>query len=285
MSGRGLRITLVVAALVLAAGLFLAPSQVNVKPKTTNSADAHLTASKFDYENLIKTAKNSLDEERKGKLSALEISLSAHPDSIALYDSIGKAWDNANIPAVAAYYFEKKAEKVPAEKNYLDAAYRYFDAYKIAGDSALRSYMVQQAIVNYEKVLEKNPANLDAKTDLGVCYAEGTTEPMKGIMMLREVVTTNPNHEMAQFNLGLLSLKSTQYAKAIERFDKVIAINPKRSETYIYKGQTYLQMGDTANAIKALEVYKSKSDDYEMVQRVSKLLDDLKKSTVTNKAS
>lgn len=283
MSGRGLRITLVVAALVLAVGLFLAPSQVNVKSKP--AADTQLTASKFDYESLIKTAKNSLDEERKGKLTALEIRLSAHPDSIPLYDSLGKAWDNANIPAVAAYYFEKKAEKVPAEKNYLDAAYRYFDAYKIAGDTALRAYMVQQAIVNYEKVLEKNPANLDAKTDLGVCFAEGTAEPMKGIMMLREVVTTNPNHEMAQFNLGLLSLKSTQYAKAIERFDKVIAINPKRSEAYIYKGQTYLQMGDTANAIKALELYKSNADNYEMVQQVSKLLEDLKKSSVTNKAS
>lgn len=275
MSGRGLRTTLVVAALVLAAGLFLAPSQVNVKPK---AAVTKLPAADFDYQALIKTAKNSLDDKSKGAISALEITLSTHPDSIVLYDSIGKAWDNANIPAASAYYFEKKAEKVPAEKNYLDAAYRYFDAYKIAGDTTLRAYMVQKAIVNYEKVLYQNPSNLDAKTDLGVCYAEGTAEPMKGIMMLREVVTTNPNHEMAQFNLGLLSLKSTQYAKAIERFDKVIAINPKRSEAYIYKGQTYLQMGDTANAIVAFELYKTNADNYEMVQQVSKLLEDLKKN-------
>ena len=283
MSGRGLRIILVAAAFVLAAGLFLAPSQVNFQPQKSSAIKA--PSPNFDFESLIKTAKGSLDDERKGFISALEMTLSAHPDSIALYDSIGKAWDASNIPAVSAYYYEQKAEKVQAEKNYLDAAYRYFDAYKIAEDTALKSLMVQKAMVNYEKVLEKNPANLDAKTDLGICYAEGTAEPMKGIMMLRDVVTANPNHEMAQFNLGLLSLKSTQYAKAIDRFDKVIAINPKRSEAYLYKGQTYLQMGDTAKAIESLDLYKTKSDNYEMIQQVSKLLEELKKAQQAHKAA
>ncbi len=274
MSGRGLRITIVVTALVLAVGLFLAPSQVNYTPKTSSATLS--PAASFNFEGIIKTAKASLDDERKGYISALEMTLSTHPDSIALFDSLGSAWDRANIPAVSAYYFGMKAEKVPAEKTYLDAAYRYFDAYKIAGDTSLKNYLVQQAILSYEKVLERNPKNLNAKTDLGVCYAEGTSNPMKGILMLRDVVAQNPEHEMAQFNLGLLSLKSTQYPKAIERFDKVIAINPKRTEAYLYKGQTYLQMGDTANAIRAFELYKAKSDNYEMIQQVSKLMDELK---------
>ena len=283
MSGKGLRITLIVAALVLAVGLFLAPSQVNVNPKLNQ--DTKLPIANFDYQNLIKTAKASLNDERKNTISALEMTLSTHPDSLALYDSLGKAWDGANIPAISAYYYEEKATKTPTEKTYLDAAYRFFDAYKIAGDTALRSYLVNHAIANYQKVLAKNPANLNAKTDLGVCYAEGTTEPMKGIMLLREVIATDPNHEMAQFNLGLLSLKSTQYPKAIDRFDKVLAINPKRSDVYLYKGQTYLQMGDTANAINAFELYKSKSDNYEMIQQVSKLMDQLKSTAKVNAAS
>ena len=283
MSGGGLRITLVIAALVLAFGLFLAPSQVNVDPKLVPIEK--LPVANFDYKGLIKTAKASLDDQRKVSISALEITLNRYPDSLALYDSLGKAWDRANIPAISAYYYELKSDKIPTEKTYLDAAYRFFDAYKIAGDTALRNYLVNHAIVNYQKVLEKNPANLNAKTDLGVCYAEGTAEPMKGIMLLREVVATDPNHEMAQFNLGLLSLKSTQYPKAIDRFDKVLAINPKRTDVYLYKGQTYLQMGDTANAIKAFELYKNKADNYEMIQQVSKLMDQLKQGSNTKAAS
>ena len=284
MSSRGWRIILVVTTLVLAAGLFLAPSQVNFLPVKT-IAKTKLTAPSFDYEELIKSAKSSLSDERKKTISTLELTLSSHPDSIELYDSIGKAWDQANIPAVSAYYFEKKASKVPSEKSFLDAAYRYFDAYKIAADTTLKAYMVQMAMINYQKVLQKNPANLNAKTDLGVCYVEGTAEPMKGIMMLREVVATDPNHEMAQFNLGLLSLKSTQFPKAIDRFDKVLAINPARTDVYLYKGQTYMHMGDTVNAIKSFEQYKAKSDDYEMIQQVSKLLDQLKSGTNSKSAS
>ena len=282
MSGKGLRITLVVTALILAAGLFLAPSQVNISPNAAQ--ETKMPVANFDYQNLINTAKASLNDERKAFISALEITLSAHPDSLALYDSLGKAWDGVNIPAISAYYYEEKAGKAPAEKTYLDAAYRFFDAYKIAGDTALRSYLVNHAIVNYKKVLEQNPANLNAKTDLGVCYAEGTAEPMKGIMLLREVIAADSTHEMAQFNLGLLSLKSTQYPTAIDRFDKVLAINPKRWDVYLYKGQTYLQMGDTANALKAFELYKSKSDNYEMIQEVSKLMEQLK-ATATSKVA
>ena len=67
--------------------------------------------------------------------------------------------------------------------------------------------MVESAIASYKKVLEINPKNLDAQTDLGVCYAEGTGNPMQGILMLREVVKENPEHESAQFNLGILSVK------------------------------------------------------------------------------
>lgn len=280
MSSAGLKITLVCSAVVVAVALFMLPSQVNIKPKADDAMTPVNTG--FDYPELIKSAKTSLNEKQNSRFTTLETSLAAYPDSLSLYDSIGKAWDMAGIPAISAYYFDKKAEKFPGEKNYLEAAYRYFDAYKIAGDTTLRSFMAQQAISSYKKVLAKNPSNLNAKTDLGVCYAETTSDPMRGITLLREVVAADPEHEMAQLNLGLLSLKSTQYAKAIERFNKVLAINPARTDVYLYLGETYIQMSDTANAVKVFEKYKIKSDNYEMVQQVSKLLSDLKNSKVVS---
>jgi hypothetical protein len=36
----------------------------------------------------------------------------------------------------------------------------------------------------------------------GLCYAEGTSEPMKGIMLLREVIEKNPDHENARLQPG-----------------------------------------------------------------------------------
>src|SRR6185436_8259126 len=143
-------------------------------------------------------------------------------------------------------------------------SFRYFDAYKMAVDSVMKTNMVGKAIKNYTKVLELNPKNLNAKTDLAVLYAEATSEPMKGIMMLREVVSENPNHENAQLNLGFLSVRSNQFEKAIERFDKVLEINPSRIEMHIYKGQLYAKMGDKAAAIESYVTFKQLSDNPQM---------------------
>src|SRR5205085_11235923 len=146
-------------------------------------------------------------------------------------------WDRVNMPQISSYYFEKIAQINPGEKTWINAAYRYFDAFRISGDSLLRHMFVDKAISAYKKVIEINPDNLDAKTDLGLCYADGTSAPMQGIMLLREAVEKKPDHEMAQFNLGILSLKSGQNEKAVERFQKVLDINPANKEARFLLGR------------------------------------------------
>ena len=132
--------------------------------------------------------------------------------------------------------------------------------------------MVEKAIGAYKKVLEINPTNLDAKTDLGICYVEGSSTPMQGIMMLRDVVKENPEHENAQFNLGVLSIKSGQFEKAIERFEKVLTINPKRNEAQILLGESYMKTGNKEKALENLEKAKKQATDPQLIQEVSNLI-------------
>ena len=141
-----------------------------------------------------------------------------------------------------------------------------------------RTMMVAKAMSNYQLVLDKNPNNLNAKTDLGVCYAEGSNEPMKGILLLREVVTADPNHEMAQFNLAMLSIKSGQLDKAIDRLNTVLKINPKRIDVYFYLGQVYSSKGDNAKAIENMKLFVSKTDDPNAAAEVKKMIEALEKS-------
>src|SRR4051812_5466831 len=121
------------------------------------------------------------------------------------------------MPQISAHYYENSAELNPTEKSWINAAFRYYDASHLASDSVVRKQFTDKAVMAYQNVLKINPDNLDAKTDLALCYAEGPA-PMQGIMLLREVVAKNPNHEMAQYNLGILSVKSGQYDKAVIRF-------------------------------------------------------------------
>jgi tetratricopeptide (TPR) repeat protein len=283
MASRKLQLILILSSIALALVLFLAPSQVNMtdKDKKAEEQKSGNKATGFDADELLKSARTALDKKQVAQLDSLESGLkqgSAGSDT-SLLANLGRFWDRQNIPAASAVWFERKAEVQKSERSYLEAAYRYFDSFKIAQDSSLRTLLVEKAIANYQRVLTMNPNNLDAKTDLGACFVEGTGEPMKGIMMLREVVQTDPNHEMAQFNLGMLSVKSGQFAKAIDRFNKVLVINPKRAEIYIYLGQVYMKMGDTPNAILNYQLFTKKSDDYEAVAQVGKMIEELKKGS------
>ena len=250
------RLLLISGAVLLTVIIFFLPSQINPGKEDKTVKEDSLIQEGFNPGPLLASAKESLDSTQLKNLEFLESALSKNGDSdTAMLDGIGRFWDRNGIPAAAAIWFEKKAVLAESEKNWLDAAYRYFDAFRLAEDTTIKALLVQKAINAYDKVLAINPENLNAKTDLGACYADGTTEPMKGIMMLREVVTADPNHEMAQYNLGMLSVKSGQLDKAIERFNNVLRINPKRAEIYFYLGQVQLQKGDTTQAISAYETF------------------------------
>jgi len=282
MKATKLQILLVIGTVILTVGLALSPSQVNMKPNSNapKSTPAQAAAQVLNAEELLKSAKSALTKEQLAQLDQLELGLKVNGEKdTAVLDQIGRFWDRQGIPAASAVWFEKKSELQKTEKSYLDAAYRYFDSFKLAQDSGLKDLFVAKAISNYTKVLDLNPNNLDAKTDLGACYAEGTGEPMKGIMLLRDVVSKDPNHEMAQYNLGMLSVRSGQFDKAVERFKKVLEINPQRTQLYYYLGQIYLQEGDTSKALESYKSFMKKSEDYEAVSQVGQMVKELEKSS------
>jgi tetratricopeptide (TPR) repeat protein len=271
------QLLLISGAVVLAVGLYLAPrasSSISI-PVKLNTAHKQ----EFSFEELLSYQNKNLtaNELQKTESWLADLKQPASRVNLSLYDSVANVWDGKKSFALSAHFYELKAEKDNTEKSFLNAAYRYFDSYKGAIDSTLKIAMLDKAIKNYSKVLVLNPKNLDAKTDLGILYAEGTSEPMKGIMMLREVVAENPNHENAQINLGFLSVKSGQFDKALERFDKVLNIDPKRVDVYVYKAQVYIQMGDKQKAIENFKKFKQLSDNKEMVVEVDQYMEELNK--------
>ena len=278
MQTRTLQISLITGAAVLSVALYFAPRKGAPNEKMPSLSSS--VKKEFNFNDLLLFQQKNLSAEELTKSSAWmkEVEQPVSRINLSLYDSLSELWDHKKMSALSGYFYEQKAEKDNSEKSYLNASYRYFDAYKDALDSSMKINMVNKAIKNYSKVLSLNPKNLDAKTDLAVLYAEGTPEPMKGIMMLREVVAENPNHENAQLNLGFLSVKSGQFEKALERFDKVLEINPRHIEAYLLKAQVYVQMNDKQKAIDNFEKYKKLSTDLNAINQVNEYIAQLKKS-------
>ena len=262
------QLLLIAGAILLTTVLYFAPKKSLKKTPDENKIEG------FSFEEINKEAKGQLKRQEAEKINEVEAALEKDISSISLTDSLGKMWDRLSMPQVSSHYYELVAEKNPVEKNWVNAAYRYYDAFRLTGDSTLRKEFVDKAIKSYQKVIEINPGNLDAKTDLGLCYAEGTASPMQGILLLREVVEKNPEHEMAQFNLGVLSVKSGQYEKAVERFQKVLEINPSNKEARFLLGRTYSALGKKEIALKNLEMIRE-SDDLRFNEEVKSLINQI----------
>ncbi|HKR05538.1 MAG TPA: tetratricopeptide repeat protein [Bacteroidia bacterium] len=277
MQTKTLQILLISGAAVLSVALYLAPRKTPPADKTAVAQP--IAKQEFNFDDLLAFQNKNLSEEErtKSEIWLKDLQQPASRANLNLYDSLAGIWDSKRMFALSAYYYEQKAEKDKSEKSYINASFRYFDAYKNSIDSTLKANMVDRAIKNYSKVIELDSNNLNAKTDLGILYAEATSEPMKGIMMLREVVAQDPNHENAQLNLGFLSVRSNQLDKALERFDKVLEINPQHIDAYILKARVYVQMGEKQKAIDNFEQYKKRSTDLSAIQQVNEYIAELKK--------
>ena len=262
------KILLLAGAVVLTAVLYFAP-------KKTEKAESMIPdgpGSRLSFEGILSQAKNQLKREELEPVNALEKQVRNDSTNTQLLDSLGKIWDRLDFPVVSSHYFEVIAQQQPSEKNWVNAAYRYFDSFRFTDDSLLRTYLVDKTISAYKEVIKLNPHNLDAKTDLGICYAEGTNSPMQGIMMLREVVTENPDHENAQFNLGVLSVRSGQLTKAVERFEKVLSIDPENNRARFLLGRTQFSLGENEKALANLRLIKKKENDPQLVAETDSLI-------------
>jgi tetratricopeptide (TPR) repeat protein len=174
----------------------------------------------------------------------------------------------------AGFYAEKLCTIEPNEKNWLTTANYYYQAFTYAVDNEKGQKMGEKAREYYQKVLTNNPNQLFAKTNMAMTYV-GTQTPMAGIMLLREVVAENPDFEPAVFNLGLLSMKSNQFAKAVERFKHIVNNNPSNTKAAFYLGVSLVRLGRNDEAKKILLQVKDKDKDEAVQAELKSILSEI----------
>lgn len=209
---------------------------------------------------VVENAKGKLNADQKQKVNLLEEALKSSSDKKTAFEKMISHWDSLRQPAVAAYFMEQAAIASPTERNWMEAGNRYYAATRFAQPEQ-RPLLFSKAIECFENTVRINPANVDAKINLGACYVEGSAEPMKGIGILKEVEKTDSNNVNLQLNFAFFSEKSGQWDKAIARFEKVLKIQPDFIEAHLHLADAYQQKGDKKNAIRSLEKYRDLVDD------------------------
>jgi tetratricopeptide (TPR) repeat protein len=273
------KLLIVLGAVLIGVLIYLAPDSIEEKidlEENTSESHAHDHGSEHSISEFGDI--DSLDKvyfEQKvvsiSQLSEIESKLLAY-DSLIQY-SIQKGY-----PPMVAGFSEKKAKLVPSEENWMIVGDNYFKAFRLSKNQSKE--MIENSITSYQKVIDLNPNNLTAETAIGVAFVEGAglmgEMPMKGIGILKGVLNKDPENIDALTNLGYFAIQSGQYEKAIERFETVLSIDPKNAEAYIYLTDVYLSQDKVDKGIETLEKYKSLVEDPLVIKQVDDYIKEIR---------
>jgi len=83
-----------------------------------------------------------------------------------------------------------------------------------------------RAIETYKSYLKLDPDNFDARVDLGICYFEmGNFE--QAVKEIESVITKQPKHQMAMFNMGIFQLSNQNIAEAKKWLKRCVDLDPQ----------------------------------------------------------
>ncbi|MBL0267481.1 MAG: tetratricopeptide repeat protein [Chitinophagaceae bacterium] len=246
-----------------------------------NDGHDHGTETNITADTILAMAKKQLSPDQVVRITTLENSISrgdVKDQQIHVYHQLAKFWsDSARIFEPWAWYTAEAARLENSEKSLTFAAQQFLDNLQADEVPERRKWKALQAKDLFERSLQINPANDSAKIGLGGAYLFGgiSATPMEGILKVREVADKDSTNIYAQMMLGKGSLLSGQYDKALDRFLKVVRMDPKNLDACLLLGEVYERTGDKAKAIswyqQSLPLTKQEEVATAIRQRIAEL--------------
>jgi tetratricopeptide (TPR) repeat protein len=107
------------------------------------------------------------------------------------------------------------------------------------------------AIENYEAALEKDPARLEARSNLGAAYAQ-LGRYTEAIANYQKVLEQRPGLHPVRFNLALAFYKSSRPAEAAAELERVVAQDPSNLRAVLLLADCRSQLGQDAGVVELL---------------------------------
>jgi thioredoxin-like negative regulator of GroEL len=184
----------------------------------------------LDIKDRIEHALESLAPAQKADIQALTEKIEKGGPSVL--KQLSGAWHNNGHDEIAAHYAEEVAKKENTDEAWSIAGANYYLGIQQSEDKDVRDFCRDKAVDAFQSAASLNPTKLEHRINLALCYTENPVQdnPMKGILMLRELDTQNPENVAVNVQLARLAIKTGQYDKAVGRLEKIIVKetnNPK----------------------------------------------------------
>ncbi len=273
---------LVLLCLMFFFGRTIPNKKTGGKPAAAAAAthDAH---GEFNVDSVIMATKRELTPEQQERVTRLENAVvrgDVKSQQVKVYRQLADFYrDTAHALVPYAYYISESAKLENSEKSLTFAAHFLLDGVRSQENHELKDWLALGAKELFEKALVLNPNNDSTKVGLGSCYLFGhiSETPMAGITMIREVAERDPNNMYAQMMLGIGGMISGQFDKAIERFQRVVKLQPGNPEAVVMLAEAYERKGDKENAIRWYDESKKIIGNEAILQEIDRRINDLKK--------
>jgi len=271
--------TAILAGAILFTSLFF----INRKPPKTGASappNGGHSAQTLSFDSVFSQAEGQVPARLMSRINGMKAKLSAGASDVQLklLDSIIYFYDSAGAQIPATFYIEKAAAIQNSTNIWCQAGDRYYRSAEVVNSGA-RDPLLQRAISCYDNSLKIDSNNVNARIGKGECIVQGAGNPMEGIMMIEGVLKKDSTNERAQVALGAFSIQSGQFAKAVSRFNRVLKLDPKYIEGYLYLAQAYENLGDKVSAISNLKKYNTFAADSAVKIQVNNYIKKLENDT------
>ncbi len=200
-------------------------------------------------------------------------SASSNKIKASLIDSISIVYNSIGFSDSSARYAELSYKLLPNSKRLAQVANLYYNAFSfsISGDASV--IYAKKASDYLSKIMIADPKDLDTKAKYAMTLV--VSAPMQGVGILKEILKDNPSHKLTLQNLGMLSMQSGQYDKAIDHFTNLLKNHPSSVEGKYYLGLCYYQTGEKEKSTPLLLEVQKTSKDPALVQSAGALLNEL----------
>ncbi|MBP7821967.1 MAG: tetratricopeptide repeat protein, partial [Saprospiraceae bacterium] len=205
---------------------------------------------------VVKKAKEGIGAKQLAKIEELEANLQKNDGNthqeVAILKEISGEWYKDGFASASGYYAERVALLEPSDSAWSIAGSTYAVGLKQAKDDDVKVFCRNNGVKAFENAISLNPEETNYRLNLALIYTDMPLEdnPMKGILMLRELADKYPNNIGVLVALGRLAIQTGQYDKAKGRLEKAESIDPKNKVIICLLAEVYEALKDDQKSSK-----------------------------------
>ncbi len=176
----------------------------------------------------------------------LERAVAADPDSTLAYAGLAQAYW-AKYLATSQQFSRERAEQAvrQAELRNPDLP----EVHLIAGLVKANVGLYEQAVADFQRVIELQPNNGDAYRRLGIVYGN-TNQLEEAVAAFRRAIAVQPQNFRNYRELGSFYMDRDDYAQAVPPFKRMIELVPQMPDAHLALAEAHLELGQYLESLR-----------------------------------